>query len=68
MRLSRRDKFRMKATIMSLFLHTNANFLLLLVPSPRKKNTNGTVPYAQLPPEAVLANSLGVVIVAFGYK
>ncbi|XP_066510605.1 lysosomal membrane ascorbate-dependent ferrireductase CYB561A3-like isoform X2 [Hoplias malabaricus] len=31
-----------------------------------KKNTNGTVPYAQLPPEAFLGNSLGVVLVAFG--
>ncbi|XP_072521343.1 lysosomal membrane ascorbate-dependent ferrireductase CYB561A3 isoform X2 [Salminus brasiliensis] len=30
-----------------------------------KKTTNETRPYAELPPEAVLANSLGVVIVAF---
>ncbi|XP_060762653.1 lysosomal membrane ascorbate-dependent ferrireductase CYB561A3 isoform X1 [Neoarius graeffei] len=29
-----------------------------------KKGTNGTLPYNQLPPEAVLGNSLGVVIVA----
>ncbi|XP_067084067.1 lysosomal membrane ascorbate-dependent ferrireductase CYB561A3 isoform X1 [Osmerus mordax] len=31
-----------------------------------KANTNGTKPYAMLPPEAVLGNSLGVLIVAFG--
>ncbi|KAI4885666.1 hypothetical protein NFI96_026598, partial [Prochilodus magdalenae] len=31
-----------------------------------KKNTNGTLPYDELPPEAVLANTLGVIIVAFG--
>ncbi|XP_008275175.1 lysosomal membrane ascorbate-dependent ferrireductase CYB561A3 isoform X2 [Stegastes partitus] len=31
-----------------------------------KGNTNGTLPYNALPPEAVLANSLGVLIVAFG--
>ncbi|KAA0717009.1 Cytochrome b ascorbate-dependent protein 3 [Triplophysa tibetana] len=31
-----------------------------------KANTNGTLPYSMLPPEAVLANSLGVIIVAFG--
>lgn len=43
-----------------------AKFVLRLVPSLRKKSTNGTLPYADLPPEAVLANSLGVVIVAFG--
>ncbi|XP_076843184.1 lysosomal membrane ascorbate-dependent ferrireductase CYB561A3 [Brachyhypopomus gauderio] len=30
-----------------------------------KSSTNGTKPYPQLPPEAVLANSLGVVIIAF---
>ncbi|XP_017307297.1 lysosomal membrane ascorbate-dependent ferrireductase CYB561A3 [Ictalurus punctatus] len=29
-----------------------------------KKGTNGTLPYNELPPEAVLGNSLGVVIVA----
>lgn len=32
----------------------------------RKANTNGTQPYAALPPEAITANSLGVIIVAFG--
>lgn len=32
----------------------------------RKGNTNGTLPYSALPPEAITANSLGVVIVAFG--
>jgi len=32
----------------------------------RKGNTNGTQPYAGLPPEALLGNSLGVLIVAFG--
>lgn len=31
-----------------------------------KGNVNGSQPYATLPPEAVLANSLGVLIVAFG--
>lgn len=31
-----------------------------------KENTNGTQPYANLPPEAVFGNSLGVLIVAFG--
>lgn len=32
----------------------------------RKASTNGTMPYSMLPPEAILANSLGVIIVAFG--
>lgn len=32
----------------------------------RKKSTNGTLPYSALPPEAITANSLGVIIVAFG--
>ncbi|XP_070820730.1 lysosomal membrane ascorbate-dependent ferrireductase CYB561A3 isoform X2 [Chaetodon trifascialis] len=31
-----------------------------------KGNSTGTQPYAKLPPEAVLGNSLGVLIVAFG--
>lgn len=31
-----------------------------------KETTNGTKPYSALPPEAVAANSLGVIIVAFG--
>ncbi|KAG7240001.1 hypothetical protein INR49_028082 [Caranx melampygus] len=31
-----------------------------------KGTTNGTQPYSKLPPEALLANSLGVLIVAFG--
>ncbi|XP_024131714.1 cytochrome b ascorbate-dependent protein 3 isoform X1 [Oryzias melastigma] len=31
-----------------------------------KGTTNGTQPYSSLPPEAVVANSLGVLIVAFG--
>uniref|UniRef100_A0A8C0Y7U1 Lysosomal membrane ascorbate-dependent ferrireductase CYB561A3 n=1 Tax=Cyprinus carpio carpio TaxID=630221 RepID=A0A8C0Y7U1_CYPCA len=31
-----------------------------------KENTNGTLPYSALPPEAITANSLGVIIVAFG--
>lgn len=31
-----------------------------------KGSTNGTQPYSMLPPEAVFANSLGVLIVAFG--
>ncbi|KAM9857767.1 lysosomal membrane ascorbate-dependent ferrireductase CYB561A3 isoform 2-T2 [Aulostomus maculatus] len=31
-----------------------------------KGNTNGSLPYAKLPPEAVLGNLLGVLIVAFG--
>ncbi|KAI1900772.1 hypothetical protein AGOR_G00053320 [Albula goreensis] len=30
-----------------------------------KGNTNGTQPYSMLPPEAVFANSLGVLIIAF---
>ncbi|XP_061672320.1 lysosomal membrane ascorbate-dependent ferrireductase CYB561A3 isoform X2 [Syngnathoides biaculeatus] len=30
-----------------------------------KGNTNGSLPYSQLPPEAMLGNSLGVLIVAF---
>lgn len=32
----------------------------------RKAKTNGTLPYTALPPEAITANSLGVIIVAFG--
>ncbi|KAL6466018.1 hypothetical protein MHYP_G00261510 [Metynnis hypsauchen] len=48
-------------SIVSCISGINEKLLFVL-----KKNTNGTVPYAQLPPEAVLANSLGVVIVAFG--
>lgn len=32
----------------------------------RKTTTNGTLPYSALPPEAITANSLGVIIVAFG--
>ncbi len=32
----------------------------------RKGNTNGTLPYSALPPEAITANALGVIIVAFG--
>lgn len=32
----------------------------------RKGNTNGSQPYSQLPTEALLANSLGVLIIAFG--
>ncbi|XP_071208685.1 lysosomal membrane ascorbate-dependent ferrireductase CYB561A3 isoform X1 [Salvelinus alpinus] len=31
-----------------------------------KGTTNGTMPYGKLPPEALVANSLGVLIVAFG--
>ncbi|XP_016369945.1 cytochrome b ascorbate-dependent protein 3-like [Sinocyclocheilus rhinocerous] len=31
-----------------------------------KGNTNGTLPYSALPPEAITANALGVIIVAFG--
>lgn len=31
-----------------------------------KGTSNGTQPYAELPPEALFANSLGVLIVAFG--
>ncbi|TRY54429.1 hypothetical protein DNTS_023697, partial [Danionella cerebrum] len=31
-----------------------------------KGNTNGTQPYSVLPPEAIAANSLGVILVAFG--
>ncbi|KAM4577018.1 lysosomal membrane ascorbate-dependent ferrireductase CYB561A3 isoform 3-T3 [Odontesthes bonariensis] len=31
-----------------------------------KGNTNGTQPYSGLPPEALLGNSLGVLLVAFG--
>ena len=31
-----------------------------------KGNNNGSKPYANLPPEAVMGNSLGVLIVAFG--
>ncbi|KAF7654533.1 hypothetical protein LDENG_00068430 [Lucifuga dentata] len=31
-----------------------------------KGDTSGTLPYAKLPPEALLGNSLGVLIVAFG--
>ncbi|TKS78082.1 Cytochrome b ascorbate-dependent protein 3 [Collichthys lucidus] len=31
-----------------------------------KTNTSGTQPYSKLPPEAVLGNTLGVLIVAFG--
>ncbi|XP_027133690.1 lysosomal membrane ascorbate-dependent ferrireductase CYB561A3 isoform X1 [Larimichthys crocea] len=31
-----------------------------------KRNTSGTQPYSKLPPEAVLGNTLGVLIVAFG--
>lgn len=42
----------------------NTKSALLLVCSLRKKGTNETLPYNQLPPEAVLGNSLGVVIVA----
>lgn len=34
--------------------------------SHSKRNTSGTQPYSKLPPEAVLGNTLGVLIVAFG--
>ncbi|KAL7839242.1 hypothetical protein SRHO_G00259000 [Serrasalmus rhombeus] len=48
-------------SIVSCISGINEKLLFVL-----KKNTNGTVPYAKLPPEAVLANTLGVVIMAFG--
>lgn len=35
--------------------------------SVHSKGVNGTRPYADLPPEAVFGNSLGVLIVAFGF-
>lgn len=31
-----------------------------------KAKTNGTLPYSMLPPEAILGNCLGIIIVAFG--
>ncbi|CAB1322190.1 unnamed protein product [Coregonus sp. 'balchen'] len=42
------------------------SFRKLLKPAHVKGTTNGTKPYGNLPPEALVANSLGVLIVAFG--
>lgn len=55
-----------RATSLILLFAKNFTIFNFFFVFCRKGTTNGTQPYSSLPPEAVVANSLGVLIVAFG--